>query len=168
MCQQCKRLPAEYVWENYIEQLRVIDRTAIINLTNEPWRRAIKAQAQGHYNVAETSFQCSHCLSECVAQQMVRPEVAPLIIRTHQGTSGTASFAIFFIFNSYEDEGVSYIVSVPDCPTIEDVADFVEQVDVPAHTDIPTTDEIIHDQVSKIVQEAQRRGVSIKVVRPDV
>jgi hypothetical protein len=167
MCEGCKTNAPTYAIENYIEMSRMIGETMWATLANDPWVRAIKAQAREQFEVAFTSHLCVSCLNglHIVAfGDSPNWQKAVFLLTNKYGEIASASF---ILVNSYEDEGVSYWFLCPITESILDVADFVEQVKVEEHATKPTTREDIQGVISEVTQFAQRRGTIVKVIHQE-
>jgi hypothetical protein len=157
-CVYCKQRVATHRWDNYVDQTRLVGSTLFANLTNDPWRRAIKAQANDVYTSTEASDSyCDQCFPKMAARYISDPEAEQRIM---QGLP-LHSFVFVLRVNSYEDEGKTYLFAISDdAQTIEEVADLVENIPIPEH---PTTSYDAHKITREMADMAQRWGVPVKI-----
>ncbi len=162
-CQACERHPSNYEWRDYIDQLReTASDTVLYNLTNVPWERAIKEQVRDVYRLSRTTLLCEQCMPEWISEAIANPDAVSHIAQA----PADAAFVVFMSLNNYEDDGVSYLLSVPaELHTIEEVSVIVKHaVPVPAHEDVPEPEGELAESLRELKREAERRGQQVKFI----
>jgi hypothetical protein len=167
MCEACKKPGNMYVIENYIAMSMMVGKTAFATLTNDPWVRAIKAQAREQFDVSFTSRVCIDCLSElhivAYGDSPTWQEALTLLSNNY----GKIAIGGFILVNNYEDEGVSHWFLCPVTDSILDVSDYIEHLKVEPHETRPTTHEDIQGVIDEVKRYAQEHGKPIKIIRQD-
>jgi hypothetical protein len=166
-CDDCGKAAAEYYWTNYIEIMRRNGDTIIYNVSTVPWERAIKDQAQGIYKpVYGSRYVCRKCMIKSMSKDLAA-EYSHISEIVSQKIPAGSALALFFVFNSYADEGVCYFIDTPDTDYIENVAATIAKLIVPAHEDKAQPEGAISDLMRDMKQKAERKGASIRFIPVD-